>query len=177
MTTSPWIASVAFLFQIVYVINLLDFYSDMSKAVFQLDSSKTNFNIITQYITENFASIAYVLNTFISILSILALLFNKSQEQEGYSYVLCWIGSKIFPVLRYLIDINLAIAAIFMIRSPLVSIFFAIAAAINLIISFLCQNYTLRKDYLCCKSMPYMMLWKLTVIIGYALNCSGYYLI
>ena len=78
MTTSPWIASVAFLFQIVYVIHLLDFYSDMSKAVFQFDSSKTNYNIITQYITENFASIAYVLNTFISILSILALLFNKS---------------------------------------------------------------------------------------------------
>ena len=78
MTTSPWIASVAFLFQIIYAIHLLDFYSDMSKAVFKLDSSNANFNIITQYITENIASIAYVFNTLMSILSILALLFNKS---------------------------------------------------------------------------------------------------
>ncbi len=64
-----------------------------------------------------------------------------------------------------------------MIRTILVSIFFVFAAFINLAISFLCQNYTLRKDYLCCKSMPYLMLWKVVIIVGYAINCSGYYLI
>jgi hypothetical protein len=91
--------------------------------------------------------------------------------------LLGWIGSKMFPVLRYIIDINLAIAAIFIIRTPTLASLFAIASLINIIISFFCQNYNLRKDYLCCKSMPYMMMWKLSVIITYALSCTCYYLV
>lgn len=87
------------------------------------------------------------------------------------------MGTKIFPFLRYLIDINLAIAALFMMRTPIVAAFFFIAAIINLIISFFCQNYTLRKDYLCCKSMQYLMMWKIAVVLSYALTCLGFYLI
>lgn len=87
------------------------------------------------------------------------------------------MGSKIFPFLRYIIDINVAIAAIFMVKAPLVPIFFTLAAVINILISFLCQNYTLRKDYLCCKSMQYMMLWRISIIVSYAINCAGYYFI
>lgn len=79
--------------------------------------------------------------------------------------------------MRYIIDINLAVAAIFMIRIPTVSIFFLIAAIINIFINFFCQNYTLRKDYLCCKSMSYMLMWKISVILGYILNSVGYYLV
>lgn len=82
-----------------------------------------------------------------------------------------------FPVLRYMIDINLAIAAIFMIRTPMLAILFTIAGLINLIISFFCQNYSLRKDYLCCKSMQYMIMWKISVILSYAISCKCYYFI
>lgn len=80
-------------------------------------------------------------------------------------------------MLRYIIDINVAIAAIFLIRTPLVAVFFVLTAITNLTISFFCQNYTLRKDYLCCKSMQYMMMWRICLILGYAASCAGYYLI
>lgn len=87
------------------------------------------------------------------------------------------MGNKIFPFLRYIIDINVAIAAIFMAKAPLVAIVFTIAAIVNIMINFFCQNYTLRKDYLCCKSMQYMMLWRICVVLSYTINCTGYYLI
>lgn len=76
-----------------------------------------------------------------------------------------------------MIDINLAVSAIFMIKIPTISILFLIAAIINIGINFFCQNYTLRKDYLCCKSMSYMLMWKIGIVIGYVLNGLGYYLI
>lgn len=120
---------------------------------------------------------AYCFNSIITALCIITLLFNKSEELEGYKYILGWLGSKIFPVLRYTIDINVAIAAIFLIRAPLVAVFFVLAAVTNLVISFFCQNYTLRKDYLCCKSMQYMMMWRICIVLGYAASCAGYYLI
>lgn len=52
-----------------------------------------------------------------------------------------------------MIDINVAIAAFFLIREPMVAVFFAITSIINIAINFFGQNYTLRKDYLCCKKM------------------------
>lgn len=121
--------------------------------------------------------ISFTLNVFISAMSVLALIFNKSEEAEGYKYILSWIGSKLFPFLRYLLDINLAIAAIFLVINPFVSFCFILAAFINLIINFFGQNYTLRKDYLCCKSMEYLLMWKISLILGFAINCAGYYLI
>jgi hypothetical protein len=96
--------------------------------------------------------IAFPLNICLVLLSFLALVFNKSEE-EGYKYILGWNGSKVFPFLRYLIDINVAMAAIFLIKTPLVIICFVLTALTNLIINYFGQNYTLRKDYLCCKSM------------------------
>jgi hypothetical protein len=96
--------------------------------------------------------ISFTLNIYLAAASFLALVFNKSEE-EGYKYILGWNGSKIFPFLRYLIDINVAMAAIFLTKSSLVTFCFIITALTNLIINFFGQNYTLRKDYLCCKSM------------------------
>lgn len=58
--------------------------------------------------------IAFILNILLSVFSVLSLIFNKGEE-EGYKYILGWIGSKLFPFLRYMIDINLAIAAIFLV--------------------------------------------------------------
>ena len=87
------------------------------------------------------------------------------------------MGSKLFPALRYIIEINVAIAGWFLIRSPPVAIFFALAAFVNLFVNFLAQNYTLRKDYLCCKSMEFLMLFKSTIIFAYGFNCLGYYII
>lgn len=174
MTTSPWIASVSFLFQIFLPIYMIDFYAEKANVVFNTSGS---FTLISGFIMDGMESIAYVFCTILSLISFMTLVWNKCEEEEGYKYILGWLGTKIFPFLRYLIDINLAIAAIFMMRTPLVAVFFFVAAAINLIISFLCQNYTLRKDYLCCKSMQYLMMWKIAVVLSYGVTCLGFYII
>mgnify|MGYP000851020941 FL=1 len=174
MTQSPWIASISFIFQLFLVLQSIDFYADIAGSVF---NNQDSFKILSTFIVPGIESIPFIFSTLFSALSILTLIFNKTEEAEGYKYLLGWIGSKLFPLLRYIIDLNLAISAIFMIRMPIVSALYFIAAVINIGINFFCQNYTLRKDYLCCKSMTYLLIWKVSVTIGYTLNCIGYYLI
>ena len=57
------------------------------------------------------------------------------------------------------------------------SIFLFISAFFNVAITFICQNYNLRKDYLCCKSVSYLLLFKISVIVAYSTNCIGYYIV
>jgi len=150
ITTSPWIAAVSFIFQLVFVIHSIDFYSDMIKAVF---ANSQNFTLISNFVTESLASVAFVLSISLSLTCLLSLFFSKNEEKEGYKYILGWIGNKLFPFLRYKIDVNLSISAIFLIRSPTVAVCFCLAAFLNILVTFFCQNYNLRKDYLCCKSI------------------------
>lgn len=173
ITTSPWIASVSFIFQLYFVVHSIDFYTD--NACFAFGNSGC-FSLVSPFLGENMEIIAFILNVLLSILSVLSLMFNKCEE-EGYKYILGWIGSKVFPFLRYLIDVNLAVAAIFLVKSPYVAFCYVLACLVNIGVHFLGQNYTLRKDYLCCKSMSYLLMWKISIMIGYALNCTGYYLI
>jgi len=55
--------------------------------------------------------------------------------------------------------------------------FFVVTAIINLFITFFAQNYILRKDYLCCKNVAFLLLHKIVLIIGYAVSCIGYRMI
>jgi hypothetical protein len=52
--------------------------------------------------------------------------------------------------------------------------FYVVTAAVNLFITFFAQNYVLRKDYLCCKNVQFMLVYKCVVFIGYVVNCIGY---
>lgn len=52
--------------------------------------------------------------------------------------------------------------------------FFFSTAIINLFITFFAQNYILRKDYLCCKNVGFLLLHKVVVVVGYAVSCIGY---
>lgn len=52
MTTSPWIASIAFLFQILFAIHMVDFYADNTLAVFGVDSQNGSFSLISPFIVS-----------------------------------------------------------------------------------------------------------------------------
>jgi hypothetical protein len=52
--------------------------------------------------------------------------------------------------------------------------FYVVTALINVLITFFAQNYVLRKDYLCCKNVTFLLFYKAVVIIGYGVNCIGY---
>lgn len=125
----------------------------MADKVFDIEQS--SFKLLSGFITasSNLTSVALVFMILLSLACILAFLYNKFEEEEGYKYLLGWAGNKLFPFLRYLIDANIVIGAIFMPKNPLVGIFFVVAVVLNITITFFCQNYSLRKDYLCCKSV------------------------
>lgn len=87
------------------------------------------------------------------------------------------MGNKIYPVIRYLIEINLAISGIIFYVDNVSAGFFIVTAIINLFITFFAQNYILRKDYLCCKNVAFLLLHKITIILGYGVSCVGYRII
>lgn len=90
---------------------------------------------------------------------------------------MAWLGNKIYPVIRYLIEINLAISGIIFYVDDVSAGFFIVTAIVNLFITFFAQNYILRKDYLCCKNVAFLLLHKITIIIGYGVSCVGYRII
>ena len=149
----------------------------MADKVFDIEQS--SFKLLSGFITtnSNLTSVALVFMILLFLACILAFLYNKFEEEEGYRYLLGWVGNKLFPFLRYLIDANIVVGAIFMPKNPLVGILFIVAVALNITINFFCQNYSLRKDYLCCKSVEYLLLWKISIIIGFTINCASYYLV
>lgn len=91
--------------------------------------------------------------------------------------MIAWLGNKIFPVTRYLIEINLAVIAFAFMVDNVAAGFFFVTAAVNLFVTFFAQNYVLRKDYLCCKNVMFMLVYKVVVILGYMANCIAYRLI
>jgi hypothetical protein len=98
-------------------------------------------------------------------------------EEEGLKYLIAWLGNKIYPVIRYLIELNLAIAAIIFFVDDAAGGFFVITGVVNIFITFFAQNYVLRKDYLCCKNVAFLLIHKITIFIGYGVSCIGHRII
>ena len=159
------------MFYVFFIIHCIDFYSDHFLILFP---TSQNARIITQFITKDLIWISFVLNTLLTIFSFLSLFFSQPTG-EGVQYVLGWIGNKLFPINRYMIELNVAVAALFIIKDPQAIIIFVLTVFTNIFITFIGQNYTQRKDYLCCKSLEFLMVFKSIIILGYSLNCIAYF--
>lgn len=127
-------------------------------------------------ISSSIVTLGYVLNILLNILCLISFFFNDLNE-EGLKYLIAWLGNKVYPVIRYLIEINLAISAIIFYVDNASAGFFIVTAIVNLFITFFAQNYILRKDYLCCKNVAFLLLHKITIILGYGVSCVGYRII
>ena len=127
-------------------------------------------------ISPSIVTLGYVLNILLNILCLISFFFNNLNE-EGLKYLIAWLGNKVYPVIRYLIEINLAISAIIFYVDNVSAGFFIFTAIVNLFITFFAQNYILRKDYLCCKNVAFLLLHKITIILGYGVSCVGYRII
>lgn len=78
MTTSPWIASIAFVPLLFLAIHHCDFYADLAGRVF---AATDTFPIISGFITDGMESIAFVFCTLLSILSLLALIWSRADGE------------------------------------------------------------------------------------------------
>lgn len=123
-------------------------------------------------ISTGLVILGYVLNALLNGLCLISFFYNDS-EQEGILYLVAWLGNKIFPIVRYLIEINLALSAFIFAVDNVAAGFFFVTVLINIFITFFAQNYVLRKDYLCCKNMPFLIFYKVVVITVYAVDCVG----
>ncbi len=52
--------------------------------------------------------------------------------------------------------------------------FFVLTGVLNLFITFFAQNYVLRKDYLCCKNVAFLLVHKILIFVTYGVSCVGY---
>lgn len=172
MTTSPWISSISFIHFFYHLFHTLNFYF----STYQIVYNQTGLFNFTSLISSNLVTLGYVLNIILNILCLISFFFNDLNE-EGFKYLVAWLGNKIYPLIRYLIEVNLAIGAIIFYVDNVSTGFFIVTAAINLFITFFAQNYVLRKDYLCCKNLAFLLLHKIIIILTYIVSCVGYRII
>ena len=172
MATSPWIASIAFIYMLYHLIHTLNFYFTVYEKVYKTSALFT----VTAMISPSIVSLGYAINILLNILCLISFFYNDLNE-EGLKYLIAWLGNKIYPVIRYLVELNLAVAAIIFFVDDVAGGFFIVTALINLFITFFAQNYILRKDYLCCKNVAFFILHKMVIILGYGFNCIGHRMI
>lgn len=78
MTTSPWIATIAFIPQFLLAIHHIDFYGDMVQRVFE---SGDALRIVSGFVGVGMESVAYVICAILSLLSVLAFIWNHCDEE------------------------------------------------------------------------------------------------
>lgn len=172
MTTSPWIASIAFIYLIFHMVHTLNFYFTIYEKLYNTNGLFT----YTSIVSSSIVSIGYFINILLNVLCLISFFFNDL-DQEGLMYLIAWLGNKIYPIIRYLIEINLAVAGLIFFADDISAAFFVVTSIVNIFITFFAQNYVLRKDYLCCKNVTFLLLYKAVVIVSYAVNCIGFRMI
>ncbi len=168
MTTSPWIASISFIHYLLYFLHWVEAYWGIYGHLYKGDDEGliNIFGILSQ---GGLIVLGYILSSCLTLLSLVSFIYNEG-DYEGFRYILSWCGVRIFPALRYLIDINVALCAFFAAVDTGFIFMGLLVLLLNYLISFFCTNYTLRKDYLCCKSIFHLFLRKTIITSGYFLN-------
>lgn len=129
----------------------------------------TTFGAIVEY-----SSVGLAVNLTLVVLVFFSVLFPKMEKDAGLFFLFEYLGSQVYPYLRYLIELALYSSALFLLSMSLASwAVFVLAVAAALTSTALLQNLTLRKDEFCCKSIHYALVWRSLVIVSLAIGAVG----
>lgn len=123
-------------------------------------------------VPKDLAVFGYIIVSISGLLSLISMFFN-SLDSTGFMYILAWIGNKLFPYLRFLIEINTVLAAFFMLLDDYLFIFFGLTTVINLFAALFLENFLLEKDYLKCGNRTFNLVWKIILFINLSINKAG----
>lgn len=116
--------------------------------------------------------LGYVINGALLGALVVTLGFHEQTEGSGVIYILWYVGSRVFPYTRYLVEGLLFLTSYFayMLQGdPLSIVFFLLAILLSLYYTIFLQNITLRKDEFCCKSLEYSLLFRLCLVSSLAI--------
>jgi hypothetical protein len=102
---------------------------------------------------------------------VVTLGFHEESEGSGVIYFLWYMGSRVFPYTRYLMEGVLLLTSYFayvLQTDPLSILLFLLAILLSLYYTVFLQNITLRKDEFCCKSLEYSLLFRLCLVSSLA---------
>ena len=107
-----------------------------------------------QKISEN-TIISSIVNSMFLIIIGLSFLNEILKESQGTgAYIIKYIGKQLNPYLRSAIEIFFYLSAFFSLSFSIFNtIAFILASMVSLVKSMILQNFTLRKDEFCCKSI------------------------
>jgi hypothetical protein len=167
--TSPFTASFNLLLIAIFHVHEFSFFYGSLRILYpDMQNFFSNYTV-DKSLSASLAPVCYSIVAVLTSLIILVVLYNEDKF-EGFRYILAWIGSRIFRVLRILIELNVILPAYFMMVDIYSGIIFVFAALLNLFVSFFMQNYNIRKDYLCCQDVEYLMMFKILMFAGYGFN-------
>ena len=169
--TSPLMSVITLLCILPYHYNQLNFYSTVKNNQYNLQSIITSFTF-SKVVPAELAILGYAVVPILTIMILVSSVYNED-SYEGIRYLLGWVGKRIFPILRILMELNTVIASLFMLIDPYSLILFVISFLVNLALTFLLQNYYIHKDYLCCFSVEYSLWLRLILFTNCILNSIG----
>lgn len=167
--TSPFTASFNLLLIGLFHLHELSFFYGSLRILYPDITNFFRDYTVDIALNASLAPLCYSIVAILTSLIVLVILYNEDKF-EGFRYILAWMGSRIFPVLRILIELNVVLPAYFMMVDLYSGIIFFFAVLLNLFVTFFMQNYNIRKDYLCCKDVEYLMLFKILIFVGYGVN-------
>lgn len=115
---------------------------------------------------------AYVAVPLVIVISIISALYNED-KYYGIRFLFGWVGIRVFPILRILLEANTALAAYFMIIDNYSIVLFILAAIVNLLGTFFLQNYIISKDNLKCGNVQFSLVLRIIMYFNIILNQCG----
>ena len=169
--SSSIVAIVSFVCFGLYLYHQINFTYTFLYLYYDITTFLTDY-IISNLVPAEMLILAYSIVPILMALSIVSALYNED-KYSGIRFLLAWVGIRVFPALRIILEFNTCIAAYFMIIDNYSIVLFVCAAAVNLVGTFFLQNYHISKDYMKCGSMEFSLTLRLLLYCNLILNQLG----
>lgn len=97
---SPFMAVVSLLCFLPYHYQHMNFYSTINSSFYNIHNFLSDY-AFNKLVPQSAAVVGYVLIPLLTMVTVVSAVYNEDKYQ-GARYLLAWVGSRLFPVLRIL---------------------------------------------------------------------------
>lgn len=167
---SPVKSIITVLFFLVYLYHQISTTYHFFEVYYLMITPATQFTF-EKLVPAKYSIICYAASPIIILLCINTAIYNQN-KYSGIRYLLAWIGTKLSPVLRLLLEFNVAMCAFFVMLDTYCLVFYSFAAVISLMGTYFLQNYSISQDYLMCGNVTFSLAHRIVLYINIILNQS-----
>ncbi len=159
-----------FSIHLLWLVHFVFCYVKCFEGAYGLD----NIFIAIYRLVGTYSSVGLAINSIMVAVIFFSIMFPKMEKEAGVLFLFEYLGSQAYPYLRYLIELALYSTSFFLFKVDVMNwVLFVLAATAATISTTLLQNFTLRKDEFCCKSVNYSLIWRAVLITSLVVGVVG----